>query len=43
MVPDSLPYSDIKREAEHQASEETVDEALNANDWTFTAQGKRFG
>ena len=36
-------YRRLREEYEHQTSDETVDEALIANDWTFTAQGKRFG
>ena len=36
-------YRRLREEYEHQTSDETVDEALIANDWTFTAEGKRFG
>ena len=36
-------YRRLREEYEYQISDETVDEALNANDWTFTAEGKRFG
>ena len=36
-------YRRLREEYERQTSDETVDEALIANDWTFTAQGKRFG
>ena len=36
-------YRRLREEYEYQTSDETVDEALIANDWTFTAQGKRFG
>ncbi len=36
-------YRRLREEYEYQTSDETVDEALIANDYVFTAQGKRFG
>ena len=36
-------YRRLREEYEHETSDEAVDEALSANDWAFTAEGKRFG
>ncbi|MCY4030133.1 MAG: antitoxin of toxin-antitoxin stability system [Acidobacteria bacterium] len=36
-------YRQLEREYDHQTSDETVDEALAANAFSFTAEGKRFG
>lgn len=36
-------YLQLEREWEYQSSDECVDEGIVANDYTFTADGKRFG
>ncbi|WP_323718173.1 MULTISPECIES: antitoxin of toxin-antitoxin stability system [Paracoccus] len=36
-------YRQLEREYEYLASDEAVDEAIAANGYTFTADGKRFG
>ncbi len=36
-------YRALEREYEFQTSDETVDEGMAANGYTFTAEGKRFG
>lgn len=36
-------YAQLREEYEYLNSDETVDEAIIANDYTFTAEGKRFG
>ena len=36
-------YRQLEREYEYLTSDETVDEAITANEYTFTASGKRFG
>ena len=36
-------YRQLQSEYEHQTSDETVDEIVSANEWTFTAEGTRFG
>jgi hypothetical protein len=36
-------YRALEREYEFQTSDETVDEGIQANDYTFTAEGRRFG
>ena len=36
-------YRQLRSEYEHQTSDEAVDEIVEANAWTFTADGKRFG
>ena len=36
-------YRALEREYEFQASDETVDEGMSANGYTFTAEGRRFG
>lgn len=36
-------YRALEREYEFQTSDETVDEGISANDYTFTAEGRRFG
>ena len=36
-------YRQLWQEYEHQTSDETVDEIAAANQWTFTADGTRFG
>ncbi|MDE0377784.1 MAG: antitoxin of toxin-antitoxin stability system, partial [Rhodospirillales bacterium] len=36
-------YRQLQSEYEHQTSDEAVDEIVQANAWTFTAEGNRFG
>ena len=36
-------YRQLEREYEHQTSDAVVDETIAANDYTFTASGRRFG
>ena len=36
-------YRQLEREYEYQTSDEIIDEALVANDYTFTETGRRFG
>lgn len=36
-------YRSLQQEYEHQTSDEAVDEAITANEYTFTEMGKRFG
>jgi len=36
-------YRQLEREYDYQTSEEAVDEAIRANEYTFTASGRRFG
>ncbi len=36
-------YRQLEREYEYLTSDETVDEAITANEYAFTASGKRFG
>jgi hypothetical protein len=36
-------YRALEREYEFQTSDETVDDAMAANEYTFTAEGRRFG
>ena len=36
-------YRQLQSEYEHQTSDETVDEIVAVNAWTFTANGTRFG
>ncbi|WP_026380429.1 hypothetical protein [Afifella pfennigii] len=36
-------YRRLEREYEYQTSDEVVDETIVANDYTFTASGRRFG
>ena len=36
-------YHQLRSEYEHQTSDEVVDEALDVNAFTFTAEGRRFG
>ena len=36
-------YRQLEREYEHQTSDEAVDEIVSANEFIFTADGKRFG
>lgn len=36
-------YRQLKREYDDLTSDESVDEAITANDYTFTAAGRRFG
>ena len=36
-------YRQLRQEHEHQTSDAAVDEAIQVNEWTFTAEGKRFG
>jgi hypothetical protein len=36
-------YRALEREYEFQTSDETVDDGMSANGYTFTAEGRRFG
>ena len=36
-------YRNLQREYEYLTSDAAVDETVEANDWTFTADGRRFG
>ncbi|MFZ5693268.1 MAG: antitoxin of toxin-antitoxin stability system [Pseudomonadota bacterium] len=36
-------YRQLEREYDYQTSEEAVDEAIRANEYTFTTSGRRFG
>ena len=36
-------YRQLRQEYEHQTSDAAVDEAIQVNAWTFTAEGRRFG
>jgi hypothetical protein len=36
-------YRQLEREYEYQTSDAVVDEAILANDYTFTETGRRFG
>ena len=36
-------YSNMEREFDYQYSDEQVDESINANEYTFTEEGERFG
>ena len=36
-------YRQLWREYEHQTSDAVVDETIAINQWTFTAEGRRFG
>ena len=36
-------YRQLEREHEYLTSDEAVDESIIANDYTFTASGRRFG
>ena len=36
-------YRQLEREYEYQTSDAMIDEAIIANDYTFTAEGRRFG
>ena len=36
-------YRQLERECDHLASDESIDEAIAANAYTFTAVGRRFG
>ena len=36
-------YRQLRSEYEHQTSDEAVDEIVSVNEWTFTADGTRFG
>lgn len=36
-------YRQLEREYEYQASDPVVDETIAVNEWTFTAEGQRFG
>ena len=36
-------YRQLRSEYEHQTSDDAVDEIVGINEWTFTADGKRFG
>jgi len=36
-------YRQLEREYEFQTSDEAVDEGIEANEYTFTAEGRRFG
>lgn len=36
-------YRQLEREYDHLTSDEAIDEAIAANDYTFTEAGRRFG
>lgn len=36
-------YRQLRTEYEHLTSDEAIDESIEANGWTFTAEGERFG
>ena len=36
-------YRHLRSEYEHQTSDEAVDEIVDVNQWTFKADGTRFG
>jgi len=36
-------YRQLRSEYEHQTSDDAVDEIVGINEWTFTADGTRFG
>ena len=36
-------YLQLRSEYEHQTSDDAVDEIVAVNEWTFTAEGARFG
>ena len=36
-------YRQLRQEYEHQTCDAAVDEAIAVNEWTFTADGNRFG
>ena len=36
-------YRQLEREYEYQTSDEVTDEAILANEYTFTGDGRRFG
>lgn len=36
-------YRQLRSEYEYQSSDEVVDETIEINGWTFTAEGERFG
>ena len=36
-------YRQLRCEYEHQTSDAVVDESIAVNEWSFTAEGKRFG
>ncbi|MDE2752503.1 MAG: antitoxin of toxin-antitoxin stability system, partial [Gemmatimonadota bacterium] len=36
-------YRQLEREYDYQSSDAVVDETLGYNEWTFTAEGARFG
>ena len=36
-------YRQLRSEYEHQTSDDAVDESVGINEWTFTADGTRFG
>ena len=36
-------YRQLRSEYEHQISDEAVDEIVSINEWTFKADGTRFG
>ena len=36
-------YRQLEREYDYQASDPVVDETIAVNEWTFTAEGQRFG
>ena len=36
-------YRQLRQEYEHLTSDDAIDETVSANDFTFTAQGERFG
>ena len=36
-------YRQLRSEYEHQTSDDAVDEIVTVNEWTFMADGRRFG
>ena len=36
-------YRQLQREYEYLTTDAVVDETIGINEWTFTAQGRRFG
>ena len=36
-------YRQLRSEYEHQTSDDAIDESITVNEWSFTAEGERFG
>ena len=36
-------YTQLEREYDHLTSDEAVDESIETNEYTFTAEGRRYG